>query len=688
MTRKSKPTGSAKKKPASKAKTAKGSSGTRRKSARGFSLKKIFGKNFSWGRFIVASGLFCFAGGLLLLSWFCYDLPDTSQVQPLNTKPSITVLAHDGTMIARYGGLKGDLVQVRDLPPYVGNAVLAIEDRRFYSHYGVDPLGLARAMWVNVKARRFVQGGSTITQQLAKNLFLTPEKTIRRKVQEALLALIIDFRHDKDEILSAYLNRVYYGSGAYGIDAAARTYFDKPAQDLTLWEGAMLAGLLKAPSRYSPAVNPKLARDRTRVVISAMEDAGYLSEAQKSEELSRGKVELAGSGKAGDLNRYFADWIINQIDSFVSNNDRDIIVRTTFDTRLQILAEEKLAANLAKLPAEEKDIQAAIITMTPDGAVVAMIGGRDYTESQFNRATQAVRQPGSAFKPMVYLAAIETGFSPTDKIEDAPITTGKYRPKNHDGKYYGVVTLTDALALSLNTATIRLLDTVGTGRLVDVTRRLGFLQKLRAELASGLGASETTLIELTNAYAVIANGGFAIWPYAVLSIEDTAGNKLYQHTQVEAPRLFTERDMRALDSMLVQVVARGTGQAAQLSQGHVAGKTGTSQDYRDAWFVGYTDRLVTGVWLGKDNSGGMKRISGGGYPARIWHDYMQAGLGVSVPMFSPRLQRAATRGSDGFSGMLERLFGGKDDKALLPARRSDGMIDGLKGNDTRPTYNR
>lgn len=678
MTRKGKTTRSTKRKPARKTKASGNGGGKRRRFVRGF----------SWGRFLVASALFAFAGGLLLLSWFCYDLPDTSQVQPLNNKPSITILAHDGTMIARYGGLKGDLVNVRDLPPYVGHAVLAIEDRRFNSHIGVDPFGLARAMWVNLKARRFVQGGSTITQQLAKNLFLTPDKTVRRKVQEALLALIIDFRHDKDEILSAYLNRVYYGSGAYGIDAAARTYFDKPARDLTLWESAMLAGLLKAPSRYSPAVNPKLARARTRVVIGAMEEAGYLSEAQKKQELDRGKVELAGSGEAGDLNRYFADWIINQIDSFVSHNDRDIIVRTTFDTRLQILAEEKLAANLAKLPEDEKDVQAAVVTMTPDGAVVAMIGGRDYTESQFNRATQAMRQPGSAFKPMVYLAAIEAGFSPADKIEDAPITAGKYRPKNYDGKYYGTVTLTDALALSLNTATIRLLDTIGTGQLVDVARRLGFLQKLRAELASGLGASETTLIELTNAYAVIANGGQAIWPYAVLSIEDADGNKLYQHMQVEAPRLFTERDIRALDGMLVQVVARGTGQAAQLSQGHVAGKTGTSQDYRDAWFIGYTDRLVTGVWLGKDNNEGMERVSGGGYPARIWHDYMQAALGVPVPMFSPRLQRAAARGSDGFSGMLQRLFGGSDDGALLPPRRDGGVFDGFKGDDARPTYNR
>jgi len=659
----------------------------RKKSA---SSRKKRGAGFSWVRFIVASGLFCFAAGLLVLSWFCYDLPDTSDVQPLDNKPSITILAHDGTMIARYGGLKGDLVAVKKLPPYVGNAVLAIEDRRFYSHPGVDPLGLARAMWVNVKAGRFVQGGSTITQQLAKNLFLTPEKTIRRKVQEALLALVIDWRHDKDEILSAYLNRVYYGAGAYGIDAASRTYFDKTAPELTLWESAVLAGLLKAPSRFSPAVNPKLAQDRAKTVIAAMADAGYIGESQKKEELAHGKVELPGGRSAGDLRRYFADWIINQIDSFITNNDRDLTVRTTFDVTLQRLAEEKLAGKLATLPEDEKDVQAAVVTLAKDGAVLAMIGGTDYSESQFNRATQAMRQPGSAFKPAVFLAALEMGYSPDDLIEDAPITTGKYRPKNYDGKYHGQVTLTDALALSLNTATIRLLDQTGTGRLIDVAKRLGFTQKLRPELASGLGASETTLMELANAYGVVANGGYAIWPYAVLSIEDATGNVLYNYTAANIPRLFAPRDMAALDQMLVQVVARGTGQAAQLSAGHVAGKTGTSQNYRDAWFVGYTDRLVTGVWLGKDDSSAMERVSGGGYPARIWHDYMQAALDVPVPVFSPKLQRSsASTGGDGFSNMLQRLFSSDPAPAQpQPSNNGGSFFDQLTPSDNKPSYNR
>lgn len=624
----------------------------------------------------------------MLLAWFAYDLPDTSDVQPIDKRPSITVLAHDGTMIARYGGLEGDLVKVRDLPPYVAGAVMAIEDRRFYSHFGIDPLGLARAMWVNIRLGRFAQGGSTITQQLAKNLFLTPDKTIRRKVQEAMLALVIEWRHDKDEILSAYLNRVYYGSGAYGIDSAARTYFGKTAKDLTLWESALLAGLLKAPSRYAPTTNPKLARDRARVVVEAMADAGFIGKAQRDQEIKAGKIELAGTSEAGDLNRYYADWIINQIDSFVASNDRDIVVRTTLDIGLQKLAEEKIDAHVAALKPEQKGMQTALVTLAKDGAVLAMIGGTDYTESQFNRATQAFRQPGSAFKPAVFLAALEAGFEPDNLIEDAPITSGKYRPKNHDGKYYGMVTLTDALALSMNTATVRLLETVGVSRLIDVSRRLGFTQKVAPELASGLGASEATLIEMANAYAVIANGGHAIWPYAVLSVEDTGGNVLYRHTQVNAARLFASRDIRNLDSMLVQVVARGTGQAAQLSRGHVAGKTGTSQNYRDAWFIGYTDRLVTGIWMGRDDSTAMERVSGGGYPARLWRGYMEQAIDRSVPVFSPELQRSgpAAQGGDSFSEMLNRLFGGGS--TVTPSGAGGNLRDRFKGDDSRPAYNR
>ncbi len=638
-------------------------------------------------RFFTFIGLLGFGAGVILLAWCTYDLPDTDQVKPLELRPSITVLANDGTLIARYGGMKGDVVDAKKLPDYVRAAFISIEDRRFYDHFGIDPLGLARAMYVNLTAHHWVQGGSTITQQLAKNLFLTPDKTLRRKVQEAILAIVIEYRFSKDQILSAYLNRVYFGGGAYGIDAAAKTYFDKKATDLTLWEGAILAGLLKAPSRYAPSANPKLASERAKTVIHTMEEAGYISKDMAKQEISHARMKLATSA-SGDLNRYFADWIIDQIDSYVSTTDRDLVVHTTFQPQLQLLAEAKLKNLFTTIKPAEKISQTALVTMGMDGAVLAMIGGRDYSDSQFNRASQAQRQPGSSFKPFVYMAALEAGYSPDQMIEDSPLRIGKYSPKNYGNKYYGDVTMTDALALSLNTATIRLLQTVGVDKLIDVTQRLGFSEKFRPELATGLGAGETTVLEMTNAYTQFANGGYAIWPYGVVSIDDGKGHLVYRHEPPDAMRIFAPRDIANLDAMMQQVVIKGTGQAAQLSHGHVAGKTGTSQDYRDAWFVGYTNRLVTGVWMGNDDNSPMEAVSGGKYPARLWHDYMEEAISVPVTTADPRMARAP---DDSFSGVLDRLtsgsFGSDDDSN--PRRRGNnggGFFGGFNGSDA-PVYN-
>ena len=604
------------------------------------------------GRTLLAAFIWGVAGFFLLLSYFVYDLPAADRVKPLDVRPGIIVLANDGTVLARYGGLKGDTLSIAELPPYLIAAVLSIEDRRFYSHFGIDPLGLARAMWVNLKARSFVQGGSTITQQLAKNLFLTPDKTLRRKAQEALMALWIEQKFTKDEILSAYLNRVYFGAGAYGVDAASRAYFGHSADHLTLWESALLAGLLKAPSRYSPSSNPKLAQERARVVVGAMKDAGYLSEDMAGKEMKQLKSNPAME-VAGGTSRYFTDWLIDQIDSFVAVADRDITVHTTLDPRLQLLAGEKQQSLFASLKPEEKISQIALVTLGKDGAVLAMTGGMDYSASQFNRATQARRQPGSSFKPFVFLAALEAGFSPGDKIEDAPVKIGPYRPSNYDGKYYGEVTLTQALAKSLNTATVRLLSTIGVARLIDVAARAGFSETLPAELSTGLGTAEVSLLELVNAYAMIANGGYAVAPYAVLSIEDSDGNILYRREQPGYTRNFAARDMRDLEDMLVQAVAQGTGQAAQLSRGLVAGKTGTTQNYRDAWFIGFTDHLVTGVWMGNDDNASMQGVTGGKYPARLWRDYMNEAINADIPIDSDNFS-----GSSAFSDLLEKWSSG------------------------------
>ncbi len=625
-------------------------------------------------RFATALGLWGFAAALTMLAYFIYDLPGTDAIKPIDRTPSITILANDGTMLARYGGVQGQVLSVSDLPVYVPAAVLAIEDRRFYGHVGVDPLGLARAMWVNIREGAFKQGGSTITQQLAKNLFLTADKTLRRKVQEAILALLIDWRFDKDQILSAYLNRVYFGAGAYGIDAAARTYFDKPATELNLWEGAVLAGLLKAPSRYSPSSNPDLAKKRALVVLTAMRDAGYITSDQEKAEVKAAVLRRPGRSDVVSA-RYFTDWVINQIDSFVAYSEKDIVVQTTMDPRLQKAAEEHMQAVMLTATQEAKIGQAALVTLQRDGAVLAMIGGRDYNTSQFNRATTAARQPGSSFKPFVYLAALEAGYATDTTIEDAPITTGSYRPKNYDDKYFGTVTLADALALSLNTATVRLLADVGVGRLLDVVQRLGFTAAFKPELATGLGAGEASVLEMTNAYAVISSGGRAIWPYAVVSVADSDGVILYAHQAVPQAALFQSRDVAALDDMLQGVVAHGTGQAAAIPGVTVAGKTGTSQNYRDAWFIGYARGLVTGVWMGNDDNAPMNKVTGGRFPARLFAAYMTDALTFDVPELAALLPQAVPQ-EDGFFSLLNRWSSGEN---LAPERGS---------RFSTPVYNR
>ena len=624
-------------------------------------------------RLFVGVAAFGFAAFVSASIYFLYDLPDIDKAKPFESKPSIVILANDGTIIARYGGLQGNALRMKDFPPYLVKALLAVEDRRFYSHMGIDPWGMLRAMLTNIRAGHWVQGGSTITQQLAKNLFLTPDKTLRRKVQEALMALQIEHKYTKDEILTAYLNRVYFGAGAYGVDAAARTYFSKPATDLTLWEGAVLAGLLKAPSRFSPATNPDLARHRAEVVIEAMKDAGYL-DAKKSAREIRNAKRPAVAVLAGGQNHYFSDWVLSQIDSFVTETDGDIIVKTTLDPKLQLMAEEKQKDLFKKIKKQDKVSQVALLTEAPDGAVLAMIGGVDYKMSQFNRATQARRQPGSAFKPFVYLAALESGFNPDNMIEDAPIKEGDYQPENYDDKYYGTVTLTQALAKSMNTATVRLLQLVGVDRMVDVASRMGFTSTIKPELSAGLGADEVTLLEMTSAYAVIANGGHSVWPYVVLSIKDGHDQILYQHTELERPQVFSGQVMTALDGMLQQAVAQGTGTAAQLSHGHVAGKTGTTQNYRDALFLGYTDNLVTGVWMGNDDDTPMNKITGGKYPAQLWHDYMNEAINLDIPKFVPEAVSSDTNLE--FSGMLERW-------SSEPIVEEDSDY-----TDIRPAYNK
>lgn len=579
-------------------------------------------KGGGWGGRLVQWGLvaaiWCGIALGMVLAWFALDLPDISKVAQFERRASITVLAADGTEFARFGDLHGTTLSVRDLPPHLVDAVLAIEDRRFYSHFGIDPLGLARAVYVNWRSGRAVQGGSTITQQLAKNLFLTPEKSLKRKIQEAMLALWLENRFTKDQILTAYLNRVYLGAGTYGVDAAARTYFGKPATEVDIRESAVLAGLLKAPSRYAPSSNPDESAERARVVMAAMLDAGYLTQAQY--EAARA-AKPSPKRKPGGDGRYFADWVTDLVPGFAGPDHGDVIVRTTLDLKMQRAAEQRMEALLAGPGAAANVRQGALVAMSPDGAVRALVGGRDYDSSEFNRATQAMRQPGSAFKPFVYLAALEAGWSPDSQIDDAPVQLGNWSPGNYDGKYRGTVTLAAALAHSSNTATARLIDRVGTDRVRRIASNLGIASPLTRDLSLALGTSEVTPLELVRAYAGIANRGAPVWAYAITEIRSRDGTLLYRRQGGGGGAVVDPAHAVQLTRMMGGVLDYGTGRSARLNR-PAAAKSGTTQDYHDAWFVGFTADLVAGVWLGNDNNDAMKKVTGGSLPAKLWRDFM------------------------------------------------------------------
>nr|WP_246513427.1 penicillin-binding protein 1A [Azospirillum picis] len=568
-----------------------------------------------WG---LVAAIWCGIGLGAVLAWFALDLPDISKVAQFERRASITVLAADGSEFARFGDLHGTTLSVADLPPHLVEAVLAIEDRRFYSHFGIDPLGLARAVYVNWRSGRAVQGGSTITQQLAKNLFLTPEKSLKRKIQEAMLALWLESRFSKDQILTAYLNRVYLGAGTFGVDAAARTYFGKPATEVDIRESAVLAGLLKAPSRYAPSSNPDESAERARVVMAAMLDAGYLTQAQY--EAAR-TAKPSPRRKPGGDGRYFADWVTELVPGFAGPDHGDVIVRTTLDLKMQRAAEQRLEALLAGPGAAANVHQGALVAMSPDGAVRALVGGRDYDGSEFNRATQALRQPGSAFKPFVYLAALEAGWTPDSLIDDAPVQLANWSPGNYDGKYRGSITLASALAHSSNTATARLIDRVGTDRVRRIASNLGISSPLTRDLSLALGTSEVTPLELVRAYAGIANRGVPVWAYAITEIKSRDGTVLYRRQGGGGGAVVNPAYAVQLAQMMTGVLDYGTGRSARLNR-PAAAKSGTTQDYHDAWFVGFTADLVAGVWLGNDNNDAMKKVTGGTLPAKLWRDFM------------------------------------------------------------------
>lgn len=557
------------------------------------------------------------------VAYYAYDLPNINQLDQKVRRPLVTVLAADGSRVASYGDRYGTPTVVADLPPYLIQAVLATEDRRFYEHFGLDLRGLARAALVDIRAGRIIQGGSTLTQQLAKNLFLTPARSIGRKIREAILAIKLERRFTKNQILTIYLNRVYLGAGTWGVDAAAQRYFGKPATKLTRYEAAMIAGLLKAPSRYNPARHPNLARRRTVLVLNSMVEAGYISRAKAQAVAKRGARGIARVAESS-AQRYFADWVLDRVRARVGYVAGDLTVRTTLVPREQRLAQTRSRA-LLDAARRAKVGQVALVALAPDGAVRAMVGGRDYRKSQFNRAARALRQPGSAFKPFVYLAALESGFTPASRFRDAPVTVDGWTPRNYGRRYYGSVTLKDAMARSLNTVAVRVSERVGRRKVIAAARRLGISSPLLPHPSIALGASEVTLLELTAAYDSFANGGFGVVPYGIVEIRAGNGKVLYRHARRRRVRVVSAHNVRAMDDILGAVISEGTGKRARIGR-PAAGKTGTSQDFRDAWFIGYTPGLVTGVWVGNDDGAPMKRVTGGGLPARIWRSFMVGAL--------------------------------------------------------------
>ncbi len=608
------------------------------KSPRKPSPRKTWGKRILSG--LIVAGIWGVIVAAGTMAYVAHDMPSISEVASATRRPAITLVALDGTEFQRLGDMRGETLDVSELPPHFVNALIATEDRRFFSHFGVDPVGIARAAYSNYRAGRTVQGGSTLTQQLAKNLFLTPDQNFKRKAQEALLAVQLEATYSKEQILTAYLNRVYLGAGTFGVDAAARTYFNKSARDLTLRESAIIVGLLKAPSRYAPTASLNRATQRMGVVLRAMLDEGYINQAQLDAAMAVPQAPARKASEDGD-GRYFAGWVADQLPAFVGADHGDLIVYTTFDPGLQRQAEQRVTEMLRGPGAEAKVNQAAALVMTPEGAIRAMIGGRDYSSSEFNRATQALRQPGSAFKPIVYLTALEEGWGEYSTILDAPYRKAKWNPGNYDGRFRGDVTLRDALAHSLNTATIRLAEAVGIDNVRHTAKRLGLTTPMRRDLSLALGTSEVTLLDLTGAYATLANGGEAVIPYGILEIRDMDGGILYQRQGSSAGFAVAAPHVEAMNRLLAGPVTYGTGKAAMLDRPTV-GKTGTTQDYKDAWFMGYTADLVGGVWLGNDDGALMKKVTGGGLPAKLWHAIMAdahqglpprnlPGLGGSVP---------------------------------------------------------
>jgi len=557
-----------------------------------------------------------------ILLFFTWDMPRVDRVLEQQRRPSVTLQTTDGALLATQGDLFGEVLRLRDLPPHVPAALLAIEDRRFQGHFGLDVIGLARAAWMNWNAGGVVQGGSTLTQQLAKNLFLTGERTIRRKVQEALLALWLEHRFTKDQLLEIYLNRVYLGAGVFGVDAAARVYFGTSARRLALWQAAVLAGLPQAPSRLNPRTNPEGALNRARDVLHAMVETRAITAAQSARALEEMRIPPRPSRNGG----WFADWIFEDIPRRFPGS-QDLVVRTTLNASWQAVVEARTAALLDGPGAAARAGQGGVVVMdAATGAVRAMAGGRDFRRSPFNRAVSARRQPGSTFKVFTYLAALERGASPTDMVADGPVRMGRWSPSNGAWRTRGAITLEEALAHSVNTAAVRVMQqSGGAAAVAEAAQRLGLRGPFPRDGSITLGTGEVTLLELTAAYAALVNGGRRLTPFGMQRTE-AAGRPATLTRQAPA-QVMPSSAAAQMRGMMQAVTRYGSGRQAAVPGMVTGGKTGTTQNNRDAWFVGFAElasgTVVIGVWLGNDNNAPMDDVRGGTLPAQLFREIVE-----------------------------------------------------------------
>ncbi|HEX5262383.1 MAG TPA: penicillin-binding protein 1A [Phenylobacterium sp.] len=608
---------------------------------------------------------------------FSVDLPDTSKLYDVKRQPSVSYLDRSGGLVAVRGSQYAPPVDLNKLPPYVPKAFVAIEDRWFYYHFGFNPWGIARSQFYDWTHRGGgpLRGGSTITQQLARNLFLTPNQTYRRKAQELILAVWLEAKFSKKQILELYLNRVYFGAGAYGIEAASQRYFGKPASQLTLGESALLAGLMKGPSRYSPVAATDRAARRATIVLDEMVRINAITTQQRDEAFRTPVV--VNPVLANQRAQYFTDWVDDQVRTLVGEPTEDLVVETTLDLPLQASAEQALKAGV--VAAKPQGVQqAALVSLDGEGRIRAYVGGINYLQSQFDRATQARRQAGSSFKPFVYLTAMENGRTPDTPVVDEPITIGNWTPRNYTGRYLGAITLEIGLKESINTVAARLANEVGTANVAATARRLGITSPIQVDPSMALGAVEVSPLEMAQAYAPFSNGGVFAKGYGIERIRTSAGRVLYDHGVAQAPRraVIGQPALSYMIRMMRQVITSGTGTRATVKGYDLAGKTGTTSDYRDAWFIGYTGGFVTAVWVGKDDNTPMKKVTGGGPPAAIWHDYMTQAL--------PRLKVQPIPGADFapppeqtdplsqiMSGVNDLLHGDHEADAQLPPSQEE-----------------